>query len=232
MIRKRIKRVLRAIGLVKPHNPAAVAGKRGQLNQAQARVVVTELYRAILKCEPAPQSRDIYATQLASGALSQVDVVRALMESGDFGTAASRHENVASNLSAAVLSTLLRNTDEAAITVYARGLAGGLPVADFIREICGSAEFRTVWGAGAPSGASLVAPLDATTSGLLSTTATSAVSSEIGQMVEGLIAARMIGEGAVLGLPPVNAIDRPAVSARQMMSLIRTLDMLADRPAG
>lgn len=227
MIKKRIKRMLRAMGLVKPHGAATAPGKRVQLSQAQARGVVTELYRVILKCEPDAEGREAFTAQLASGTLSQVDVVRALIESGDFGAAASRHETVAKALSAAVLSALIRNTDDAAIRAYASGLAGGMPVADFIREICGSEDFRSVWGAGAAVGATG----EDRTPGLLPAVAASTASREIGEMVEGLIAARLIGEGAMLGLPPINAIDRPPVSARQMMSLIRTLDMLADRPA-
>jgi hypothetical protein len=227
LLGKRIRRLLRAVGLAKPHNAPATPNRRNLPSQAQARVTVTELYRTILKCEPDAHGRDTYALHLATGSMSQIDVVRALIESADFGTACSRHDNVAATLAAAVLSTLTRTTDDAAIRAYVTGLTGGMSVADFIREICGSPEFRAAWGAGAGSS---VAATELRGAGLLSPGAASAAPGEIGQMIEGLIAARLIDEGAVLGLPPLNAVDRPTVSARQMMSLIRTLDMLADQP--
>jgi hypothetical protein len=226
LLGKRVRRVLRAVGLARRHNAPAAPGRRGLPSLAQARVVVTEIYRLVLKCEPDTHGRDTYSAHLAAGTMSQIDVVRALLESADFGTACTRHETVANALSAAVLGALTRSTDDAAIRAYAAGLEGGLPVADFVREICGSAEFRAALASGSLS----------TTSGIRRSSSpgangdTTAVS-DVGPMVEELIAARLIGEGAVLGWPNLGGGDRAPMSARQLTSLIRTLDMLADRSA-
>lgn len=225
VLKKRIKRALRAIGLVKPHQSSAGA-KQAPPSQAMARSIVTELYQLVLKRDPNGQEQELYVRQLTSGKLSTVQVVRVLLESGEFGTAFSQHANVAATLSAVVLGHLARISDEAAVRAYAAGLMGAMPVANFISEICGSPEFHAAWGIGQGSPSATPIPKAAWSPGAAST-----VPSEIGEMVEGLIAARMIGEGAVLGLPPINAFDRPPVSAGQMVSLIRTLDMLAERPA-
>jgi hypothetical protein len=230
LIKKRIRRALRAIGLLKPYDPTAVSGP-SLPTLSQARVTVNGLYQVILRRDPDVVECEKYAASLASGTTSVSAVVEALLGSVEFGTVFSRQAGVAQALATAVLVTLVRVTDEASIMAYTQGLIGELPVSEFLREICESPDFRQVWGTGGAShGMSSGSAIEA--AGLetrLSGTAY-AVPGDIGQMVEGLIAARMIAEGAVLGLPPIHAFDQTPISNSQMISLIRTLDMLADPP--
>jgi len=107
-----------------------------------------------------------------------------------------------------------RESPEAESSNFGNALASGYPIKAFIEEVCNSPEFQTTWAVGYSA-----------------MQGRPAVPSEIGQLAEQLIAARLIGDGAVLGLPPVNALDRPPVSVKQVASMLRTLDMLADRPA-
>ncbi|ADL02586.1 DUF4214 domain-containing protein [Brevundimonas subvibrioides] len=223
MLKKRIKRALRAIGLIKPHQGAAI-GKRGLPNQAQARAIVTQLYQIVLKRDPGTAERDGYAVSLSSGELSTPQVVEALIGSGEFGSAFTRHANVAEALSAAVLGNLARVTDDTAIRAYAAGLMGSLPFTDFLREICESPDFRSTWGVGSSSTGGA---RSASSRGLTSS-ATVTVPGDLGEMVEGLIAARMIGQGTVLGLPPIHGFERPPIPISHLTALIRTLDMLGD----
>ncbi|WP_269515453.1 DUF4214 domain-containing protein [Brevundimonas subvibrioides] len=226
MLKKRIKRALRAIGLLKPHQ-GATPGKRGRPNQMQAQSIVGQLYQVVLKRDPGTAERDGYARALASGELSVPQVVEALIGSGEFGSAFTRHANVAEALAAAVLGTLARVTDDAAILTYSSGLMGSMPLTDFLREICESPDFRSTWGVGgAASGGAR-----AVTSKGLASSATVTVPGGLGEMVEGLIAARMIGQGTVLGLPPIRDFDRPPIPLGHLVALIRTLDMLGDGEA-
>lgn len=276
MIKKRIKRALRAIGLVKPHrSKAAALAAAGVPGLADARVIVRELYRAILRREADKEGCELFAGALASGAMSQVTVVRALIESGEFGMCYSRHPAVATALSTGLLGGLMRTDNEVAVSNYAAALVGGVPVVDLVRDLCQSGEFRNmsllfavhpeaavgIAGAmiSALTGREAVEPAAKTYGGALSNgypmtkfidelcnsnefrsvwgagygslNGQPAVPSDIAQLTEELIAARLIGEGGVLGLPPVNALNRPPAGAKQVANMIRTLDMLADRPA-
>ena len=276
MIKKRIRRALRAIGLVKPHrSKATVLAAAGVPNLADARIIVRELYRIILRREADKEGCELFAGALASGAMSQVAVVRALIESGEFGVSCSRHPVAATAFSAALLGALMHTDNEVAVSNYAAALVGGVPVVDMVRELCQSGEFRNmsllfsvhpeaavgIAGAmiSALTGRETVEPAAKTYGGALSNgypiakfldelcnsnefrsmwgagyaslNGRPAVPSEIAQLTEELIAARLIGEGGVLGLPPVNALNRPPAEARQVVNMIRTLDMLADRPA-
>lgn len=276
MIKKRIKRALRAIGLVKPHNSAKAALKAGAAPDiVAARSIVRALYRAILRREADADGCEGFAGSIASGALSQVDVVRALIESPEFATAYARHPNVSNALSTALVDGVLQQHGGPAADHCAAGLAAGFPVGEMVKELCRSPEFRNMslvcavhpeaaagiagamissltgrespeaessnFGRALAAGYTMKAFIDEVCQspefqstwavGYSALAGRPAVPSEIGQLAEQLIASRLIGEGGVLGLPPVNALNRPPVSVKQVAAMIRTLDMLADRPA-
>lgn len=232
MMKKRIKRALRAIGLMKPHQGSEPT-KRHHLNLAQARSIATELHRVVLLRDPQIEERDRYAGLLASGELSVSGMVKALLESGEFGTVFSRQPSVASVLSMTVLGTLARVTDDAAVRAYASGLMGSLPVSDFLREICESPEFRSTWGIGGAGPGAFAGHAGHASAGSHASSRIPAVlPGDLAAMIEEMIAARLIADGAIIGLPPIPAHDRPPVPAAKIVSLIRTLDMLADRPPG
>lgn len=275
MIKKRIKRALRAIGLVKPHNSTKaklMAG--GAPDLVAARSIVRALYRTILRREADAEGCEGFANSLASGAVSQVDVVRALMESPEFATAYARHPNVSNALSTALVDGLLQQHGGPAADSCKAGLAAGFPVGEMVKELCRSPEFRNmslVFAVHPEAAAGIAGSMISALTGRESPDAESsnfgralasgypvkafieevcqspefrttwavgysalqgrpAVPSEIGQLAEQLIAARLIGDGGILGLPPVNALNRPPVSVKQVAAMIRTLDMLADRP--
>jgi hypothetical protein len=274
MIKKRIKRALRAIGLVKPHRSKATALAAGGVpGIADARVIVRELYRAILKREADKEGCELFAAAMASGAMTEVAVVRALIESGEFALNYSRHPNVATALSAALLGGLMRTDGEVAVSNYAAALTAGVSVKDLLAELCQSPEFRNLgllfavhpdaavgvagsmisaltgrqsveaaaksYGEALVNGYPMTSFLDELCNsgeframwgaGYSSLNGRPAVPSEIAQLAEELIAARLIGDGGILGLPPVNGLNRPPVAASQVANMIRTLDMLADR---
>ncbi len=221
MIKKRIKRALRAMGLVKPA-PGSLAAPRTPPNPAQARAIVTSLFQTLLSREPTAKELDAQGGRLASGRLGEVELVQSLVGSPEFGTRFSQIPTVARSLSSAILGTLARIEDPAAIAAYANGFIGGLPASAIMQEICGSPDFRQ---------ARSVAPGVVAGPGPISLAGTSTPAfTEIAQMIEGLIVGRMIMEGAILGLPPIVSGETPPTSPEQMVALIRTLDMLADRP--
>lgn len=275
MIKKRIRRALRAIGLIKPHNSAQAALKLGgPVDLPAARSIVRALYRVILRREADAEGCEGFAVGLASGAVSQVDIVRALMAAPEFATAYARHPNVANALSSALVEGLLQQSGGPAAESSRAGLEAGFPVGEMVKELCRSPEFRSmslVFAVHPEAAAGIAGSMISALTGRASPDAESsnfgralasgypikafieevcqspefrttwavgysalqgrpAVPSEIGQLAEQLIAARLISEGSVLGLPPLNALDRPPVSVKQVASMIRTLDMLADRP--
>lgn len=276
MIKKRIKRALRAIGLVKPHKSAKAAlSAGGAPDLVAARSVVRALYRTILRREADAEGCEGFASSLASGSLSQVELVRALIDSPEFAMAYARHPNVSNALSTALVDGLLQQHGGPVADSCAAGLAAGFPVGDMVKELCRSPEFRNMslvfavhpeaaagiagsmisaltgrdspeaessnFGRALASGYSVTAFIDEVCQspefrttwavGYSALHGRPAVPSEIGQLAEQLIAARLISDGGILGLPPVNALDRPPVSVKQVAAMIRTLDMLADQPA-
>lgn len=225
LFRKRMRRVLRAVGIVPPHQRAARV-EHAVRDIPLIRSEVADLYALILKREAEATELDSHVAALASGRVTTVEVVRSLMESEEFGSASLRNANVATRLSTAVLGALAGISDENAVRAYATGLMGAMPVESFIREICAGEEFRAVWNLASvealPGETRIVyQPAPATAQ---------SGSGEIGLMIENLVIARMIGEGAVLGMPPLDPANRTAPSTSQIMALIRTLDMMADRP--
>ena len=276
MIKKRIKRALRAMGLVRPQKGVkATLAVGASPNIVAARSIVQALYRTILRREADAEGCEGFAGSLASGTMSQVELVRALIESPEFAMSYSRHPVVANTLSTALVSGLLQQNGGPATDSCAAGLVAGFPVGEMVKELCRSPEFRNMnlvlavhpeaaggiagamisaltgrespeaessnFGNALASGYSVKAFVDevcqspefqkAWAVGYSALQGRPAVPSEIGQLAEELIASRLIGGGSVLGLPPVNALNRPPVSVKQVAAMIRTLDMLADRPA-
>lgn len=219
-MKRRIKKFLRSIGVLKPKSQATAGAGLAQVN-------IPNLYMAVLKRAPRPEEMARSQQALASGQMGVAELVSSLLDSDDYATGYARHAPAADTIARAVLGTLINVTDERSVQAYSTGLQGGLSLADFLAEICGSNEFQARWQVALDA----LAPAPQASAGLVP--ASDRLARELGQVAEGLIAARLIREGVPLGLPPpLDDADRPPVDTAQLLALIRTLDMMADaRPS-
>lgn len=226
MLKKRLKRALRSWGLVGPVKPGVTRLPRGE-----ARAVVDDLYQSMLKRPASPDEREASIAGLVSGDLTISQLVQRLSASDEFGTTFIQNPAAARQVAAAVLSSLADVASETAVEAYATGLENGLPLPDFLQEICRSPEFMARWS-DVQATAQQSSHNEGAAARARSLRASSTVPGELGQMVENLIMARMAGEGATLALPPLDNQQLAPLPTQTLIGLVRTLDMMADRPAG
>lgn len=206
-MKRRIKKFLKSIGLLKakPRPGAAID------------VDIRGLYQAILMRPPSAAEEAADRQAILSGRLSTTGLVTALLNTPDFGSAFSRHPRAATVLARTILSNLVGVTSEDAIHAYSTGLRGGLPLSDFVAEICSSPDFKA---------RQLGLDAASQTGGKLPST--ERLVRDLTDLVETMITARLIEGGMTIAAPPIGETGETPTSASQLVSMIRTLNMMGD----
>ena len=188
--------------------PQSTAARQEMPPMGDTRAQVDQMFRSILRRAPDAEALEAYATALDGGA-GALELVGDLIGSQEFGDAAIRHPVVARAVARAAISSLMqRPATEAEVESYGGALSSNYPLAEFLHELRGSAEYERL----APSSlGDLARPTPY----------------EIGQLAEGLIVAKLEAQGCIIPLPPLTEEGRKPIDGPQMRSLLLTLAMLA-----